>query len=126
MFLLASGRVSRANLSRMLGKGDETIGSLKGLLLTMGTCIAVLSAPGCATRAKRDPDQSQMHYQLAVDSFKNRRVEAAIEELQKAIEVDPQNPEAYNMLGLVALKQRPSPVSRVPMHSRCAPRSIAS
>jgi Tfp pilus assembly protein PilF len=89
----------------MLGKGEKTTGSLKGLLLTMGTCIAVLSAPGCATRAKRDPDQSQVRYQLAVGYFENRRVEAAVEELQKSIELDPQNADAYNMLGVIALKQ---------------------
>jgi Tfp pilus assembly protein PilF len=89
----------------MLGKGEETTGGLKGFLVTMGTCIAVLTAPGCATRAKRDPDQAQVRYQLAVGYFQNHRVEAAIEELQKAIEADPQNAEAYNMLGLVALKQ---------------------
>ena len=71
----------------------------------MATCIAVLSAPGCATRAKRDSDQSQIRYQLAVGYFQGHRVEAAIEELQKAIAADPQNAEAYNMLGLVALKQ---------------------
>jgi type IV pilus assembly protein PilF len=105
MFLLASGRVSWANLSRMLGKGDTTIGGLKGLLLTMGTCIAVLSAPGCATRAKRDSDQSQMRYQLAVGYFQNQRVEAAVEELQKALEADSENPEPHNLLGLIALKQ---------------------
>jgi type IV pilus assembly protein PilF len=56
-------------------------------------------------RAKRDVDQSQVRYQLAVGYFQNHRVEAAVEELQKAIEADPQNAEAYNMLGLVALKQ---------------------
>lgn len=71
----------------------------------MGTCIAVLTAPGCATRAKRDPDQSQVRYQLAVGYFHNQRVEAAIEELQQAIVLDPENAEAYNMLGLVSLKQ---------------------
>lgn len=105
LILLASGRVSWANLSRMLGKGKETIGGLKGFLVTMGTCIAVLAAPGCATRAKRDPDQAQVRYQLAVGYFQNHRDEAAIEELQKSIEADPQNAEAYNMLGLIALKQ---------------------
>jgi type IV pilus assembly protein PilF len=89
----------------MLGKGEEAIGDLKGFLLTMGTCIAVLSAPGCATRTKRDPEQSQVRYQLAVGNFQNHRVEAAVEELQKAIEADPQNAEAYNMLGLIALNQ---------------------
>lgn len=103
-FLLASGRVSSANLSRMLGKGIEHPGGLKGFLLIMGTCIAVLSAPGCATRTKRDADQSQVRYQLAVGYFQNHREEAAIEELQKSIEADPQNAEAYNMLGLIALK----------------------
>jgi Tfp pilus assembly protein PilF len=71
----------------------------------MGTCIAVLSAPGCATRAKRDSDQSQVRYQLAVGYFQNHREEAAVEELQKAIEADPQNSDAYNLLGLLALKQ---------------------
>jgi type IV pilus assembly protein PilF len=104
-FLLASGRVSWANLSRMLGKGEETEDGLKGFLLTMGTCIAALSAPGCASRAKRDPDQSQVRYQLAVGYFQNHRVEAATEELEKALAADPQNAEAYNMLGLIALKQ---------------------
>lgn len=89
----------------MLGKGEDTIGHLKGLLLTMGTCIAVLSAPGCATRAKRDPDQSQVRYQLAVGYFENRRVEAAVDELNKALDADPENADAHNMLGLVALKQ---------------------
>ncbi len=71
----------------------------------MGTCIAVLTAPGCATRAKRNPDQAQIRYQLAVGYFQNHRVEAAIEQLQKALADDPQDAEAYNLLGLVALKQ---------------------
>jgi Tfp pilus assembly protein PilF len=56
-------------------------------------------------RAKRDADQSQVRYQLAVGYFQNRRVEAAVEELQKAIDADPQNADAYNLLGLIALKQ---------------------
>jgi type IV pilus assembly protein PilF len=89
----------------MHGKGKKTSGGLKGLLLTMSACIAVLTAPGCATRTKRDTDQSQVRYQLAVGYFQNHREEAAVEELQKSIEADPQNADAYNMLGLVVLKQ---------------------
>jgi type IV pilus assembly protein PilF len=100
-----SGRVSRANLSRMLGKGVQTIGARKGLLLTMGTCIAVLSASGCATRTKRDPVQSQTRYELALGDFQHQQIEAAIEELRKALEADSQNAEAYGLLGLIALKQ---------------------
>ncbi|MBN2576874.1 MAG: tetratricopeptide repeat protein [Deltaproteobacteria bacterium] len=83
----------------------------------MGTCIAVLTAPGCATRAKRDPDQSQVRYQLAVGYFHNQRVEAAIEELQQAIALDPENAEAYNMLGLVALKQAYDYGAQAEIHS---------
>jgi type IV pilus assembly protein PilF len=89
----------------MLGKGEETIGTWKGLILTMGTCIAVLSASGCATRTKRNPDQSQVRYLLAVEDFNNRRVEVAMADLQKALEADPQNADAHNLLGLIALKQ---------------------
>jgi type IV pilus assembly protein PilF len=116
-FLLASGRVSRANLSRMLGKGDEIIGGLKGLLLTMSTCIAVLAAAGCATRAERDPAQSQMRYELALGNFRHQQVELAIEEVRKAIEADPQNPEAYNLLGLISLKQAYDYGAQAELHS---------
>jgi type IV pilus assembly protein PilF len=46
-----------------------------------------------------------VRYQLAVGYFQNHREEAAVEELQKSIDADPQNAEAYNVLGLIALKQ---------------------
>jgi type IV pilus assembly protein PilF len=46
-----------------------------------------------------------VRYQLAVGYFQNHREEAAVEELQKSIEADAQNADAYNMLGLIALKQ---------------------
>jgi type IV pilus assembly protein PilF len=68
----------------------------------------MLTASSCATRTKRDPaqlQQSQMRYEIALGNFQNQRSEAAIEELQKAIEIDPQNADAYNLLGLIALKQ---------------------
>ncbi len=60
---------------------------------------------GCASRPKREPDQSMALYQLGVENFRNRRVEAAIEELDKAVKADPENADAYNMLGLIALNQ---------------------
>ena len=71
----------------------------------MGTCLAALSAPGCATHPRRDIDQSQVRYQLAVSYFQNQRTEAAIEELAKSIDLDVENPEPHNLLGLIALKQ---------------------
>jgi Tfp pilus assembly protein PilF len=60
---------------------------------------------GCATRPKREPEQSQIRYQLAAGYFRDQRVEAAVEELDKALQADPENSDAYNMLGIIALKQ---------------------
>jgi len=71
----------------------------------MGTCLALLLDSGCASRPKRDPEQSQIRYQLAAGYFRDQRVEAAIEELQKALQADAENADAYNMLGIVALRQ---------------------
>lgn len=46
-----------------------------------------------------------MRYQLAADDFRAQRTEAAIEELRKALALDPENADAYNLLGLVSLSQ---------------------
>ena len=42
---------------------------------------------------------------VAAGYFRDERVEAAIEELQKALQTDPENADAYNLLGLIALRQ---------------------
>lgn len=65
----------------------------------------MLPAFGCASRPKRDPDQSYVRYQLGVEYYNGHRVEAAIEELDKALKADPENADAYNMLGIIALNQ---------------------
>jgi type IV pilus assembly protein PilF len=88
-----------------LGKTTKLAAGSKGILITMGTCLVLLLDPGCASRPKRDPEQSQIRYQLAAGYFRDQRVEAAIEELQKALQADAENADAYNMLGLIALRQ---------------------
>jgi type IV pilus assembly protein PilF len=67
--------------------------------------FAALLSAGCATKPKRDPDQSFVRYQLGVEYFQGRRIEAAIEELEKALVADPENADAHNMLGIIALRQ---------------------
>jgi len=62
-------------------------------------------APGCATRPKKDSEQSQVRFQLAADYFRGQRNEAALEELRKSLAADPDNADAYNLLGLIALAQ---------------------
>jgi type IV pilus assembly protein PilF len=74
-------------------------------ILSVLTGVVALSALGCATRSRRDPEQSQVLYELGAKYYAGRRVEAAIEELQKALKADPENADAYNMLGIIALKQ---------------------
>lgn len=88
-----------------MGKTNNLAAGSKGFLITMGTCLALLISSGCASQPKRDPEQSQIRYQLAVGYSHNERVEAAVEELQKAVEADPENADAYNLLGLIALRQ---------------------
>ena len=78
---------------------------MKGFLITMGTCFALMLDSGCATRPKRETEQSQIRYQLAAGYFRDQRVEAAVEELDKALQADAENADAYNMLGIIALKQ---------------------
>ncbi|HEY0708403.1 MAG TPA: tetratricopeptide repeat protein [Polyangia bacterium] len=67
--------------------------------------LTTAAAAGCASKAKRDPDQSYVRYQLGVEYFQGRRIEAAVEELEKALAADPENADAHNMLGIIALKQ---------------------
>jgi type IV pilus assembly protein PilF len=66
---------------------------------------ALLAVSACASKPKRDSDQSYVRYQLGVEYFQGRRIEAAIEELNKALVADPENADAHNMLGIIALRQ---------------------
>lgn len=71
----------------------------------MGTCLAMLPVVGCASRPKKDPDQSQIRYDLGVEYYRGKRVEAALDELEKALQADPDNADAHHMLGIIALHQ---------------------
>ena len=63
------------------------------------------SMSGCVPHNKRHVDEAQIRYQLAGDYFRNRRVEPALEELQHVLQLDPENADAYNLLGLISLQQ---------------------
>ena len=65
----------------------------------------MISGVGCATSAKTDTEQSRIRYQLAEDYFRGQRTEAALEELRKALGMDPSNADAYALLGVIALSQ---------------------
>jgi len=71
----------------------------------IGMSLATLPTVACATRPKRDSDQSTIQYQLAVNFFRDRRMESALDALDKALKADPENADAYDMLGIIALRQ---------------------
>lgn len=61
---------------------------------------------GCGPAATRvDPDASQKHFLLGADYFNKGLVEPSLEELLKAVQLDPNNPDAHNLLGLVWLRK---------------------
>ncbi|MCU1281118.1 MAG: tgl, partial [bacterium] len=60
----------------------------------------------CGPAATRvDPDASQKRFLLGADYFNKGLVQPALEELLKAVELDPSNPDAHNLLGLVFLRR---------------------
>src|SRR5262245_42291610 len=63
-------------------------------------------AGGCGTASKAvDPDASDKRYLLGADYFQKGMVGPALEELLKAVELNPENPDAHNLLGLVHLRK---------------------
>lgn len=57
------------------------------------------------SHTKRDAEASQLRFQIAADSFRAHRAEAAQSELEQALTLDPANADAYNLKGLIALSQ---------------------
>lgn len=90
------------NHSRILGNRE---GGLRKILATLAVTSALATGFACASRPKRDPDQSFKLFQVAVSSYEANRLEAAVGELEQALKADPQNADAHNMLGIIALRQ---------------------
>lgn len=61
---------------------------------------------GCGPAQTRvDPDASYKRYLLGADYFNKGLVQPALEELLKAVELNPDNADAHNLLGLVFLRR---------------------
>lgn len=63
-------------------------------------------AMSCATGSRAgNAEASDKRFQLGVDYFSKGMVSAALEELIKAVDLDPNNADAHNLLGLVWLRK---------------------
>ena len=60
---------------------------------------------GCATAPRVDPEASEKHYLLAADYYSKGSTRPALQELFQAVELNPGNSEAHNLLGIVFLRQ---------------------
>jgi type IV pilus assembly protein PilF len=72
-----------------------------GQLLLLGAL-----AGGCGPAVKQmDPEASEKRFLLGADYFQKGLVGPALEELLKAVELNPRNPDAHNLLGLIFLRK---------------------
>ncbi|MGZ3428064.1 MAG: tetratricopeptide repeat protein, partial [Polyangia bacterium] len=79
---------------------------LKRLAQFAVVLIAAATLAGCGPAATRvDPEASQKRYLLGADYFNKGLVQPALEELLKAVELDPNNADAHFVLGLVFLRK---------------------
>ena len=69
-------------------------------------CLLVLAVTGCfPTQQRVEPEASERRYALGADYFEKRMYRPALEELMKSIELNPDNAEAHNLLGLLHLQE---------------------
>lgn len=60
---------------------------------------------GCAAAPRVDPEASEKRYLLAADYYGKGALRPALEELLEAVRLNPHNPEAHNLLGILFLRQ---------------------
>jgi Tfp pilus assembly protein PilF len=64
-----------------------------------------LLATGCVASTRLDSEASDKRYLLGADYFSKNLVGPALEELLKAVQLNPENADAHNLLGLVFLRK---------------------
>jgi len=65
----------------------------------------LMALVGCGATVRIDPEASEKRYLLGADYFAKGAVRPALAELLKAVELNPQNAEAHQLLGIVFLRQ---------------------
>ena len=60
---------------------------------------------GCGATVRIDPEASEKRYLLGADYFAKGAMRPALEELLSAVTLNPRNPEAHDLLGILFLRQ---------------------
>jgi Tfp pilus assembly protein PilF len=68
-------------------------------------CAVAAALASCAHEAARDPEASQRRLALAQDYYGKHLVPGALVELEHAISLDPENSDAYYLLGVLKMGQ---------------------
>ncbi|HEX2574193.1 MAG TPA: tetratricopeptide repeat protein [Polyangia bacterium] len=87
---------------------------------TVGWIALLWSLGACAPTLRGDPEASEKRFLLGADYFAKGAVRPALEELLKAVELNPRNAEARNLLGIVFLRQAADSEDRITRAS-CLP-----
>src|SRR5256885_2226475 len=74
-------------------------------VLGLGVAIAMAAVAACAHTEPRDADASSKRLALGQEYFGKHLIPAALIEIQHAIDLDPENPEAYYTMGLLKMGQ---------------------
>ena len=72
------------------------------MIASLGLWVIASCGPA---QTRVDPDASEKRYLLGADYFNKGLSQPALEELLKAVELNPANPDAHNLLGLVFLRK---------------------
>ena len=76
--------------------------SMRGFCITILFLSGILLFAGCGgTESQRMEDQSEFHMQLGAGHWEGGEVPQAIEELQLALAIDPENEQAHFLLGFI-------------------------
>jgi len=67
--------------------------------------IALSSAGATCGQKTRNPSASMNRYKIAVDEFQKKELNAAVTDLKRALEYDPENADALNLLGLIYVQK---------------------
>jgi hypothetical protein len=74
-------------------------------MLGMALGIALISAGSTCGQPTRNTAASMNRYKIALDEFQKRELQAAVTDSKKALEYDPDNADALNLLGLIAAQR---------------------